>query len=88
MCRWRPRPPRTGQKQSNHTFLVSGSRGYVCLSGGSRKCVVRLKPYGQDLRLGSRKRGGGATPLNDTKTLGFHNITFLIIKVEGDSRET
>lgn len=32
----RPRPPRTGQKQSNHTFPLSGSRGCVCLSGGSR----------------------------------------------------
>lgn len=32
----RPRPPRPGQKQSNHTFPLPGSRGCVCLSGGSR----------------------------------------------------
>lgn len=32
----------------------------MCLSGGSRECVMRLKPHGRDLRLGLRKRGGGA----------------------------
>ena len=42
----RPRPPRTGQKQSNHTFPVSGSRGCVCLSGGSRECVRDIRPNG------------------------------------------
>ena len=44
----RPRPPRPRQKQSNHTFPVSGSRGCVCLSYGSRECVMRLKPYGRN----------------------------------------